>query len=225
MTPVQTVGQAETSAVETDSDSLTALGKIYDRRFFTQYGSANAEYLRSCALIAAEIARRFAPQSLVDWGCGSGLYLAEFLRLGVRAVGVDGSPCPADLRPAEVKIVQADLREKTGEELRKQITPQPYDLSLCLDVLEHIEARDSQQVLDNITRDTELLLMSCAPPGQGGHHHVNEQPRRYWIQRMDDMGWQYQRRETGQLEHSFLDMGELRPLTWMYHNICVYRRK
>ena len=35
--------------------------------------------------------------------------------------------------------------------------------------------------LANVTRGAGLAILSCAPPGQGGHHHVNERPRRYWV--------------------------------------------
>lgn len=194
-------------------------GQIYDRAFFSEYGLANPVYTRSCTIIAEEIARRFQPRSLVDWGCGSGLHLDAFGQLGLEAIGVDASTCPEDLRPAGLDIRSADLRQKSPEDL----VPSSYDLSLCLDVLEHIDAEDSPQVLKNIVQGAQLLLLSCAPPGQGGHHHVNEQPRRYWVKRLAELGWIYQRRETGEMERSFLDRRDALSLSWMYHNICVYR--
>ena len=195
------------------------LAQLYDRRFYAQYGQRNPVYLRSCNLIAQEIARRFAPASMIDWGCGAGLHVAAFAQLGIKALGVDASACPKDLCAPDAEIRRADLRRPVATEL----LPATYDLSLCLDVMEHIDEQDSQQVLNNITSGAGLLLLSCAPPGQGGHHHVNEQPRRYWVKRLAAMGWRYQRRETGALERSFLAQRDALPLSWMYHNICVYR--
>jgi hypothetical protein len=32
--------------------------------------------------------------------------------------------------------------------------------------------------------------MTAAPPGQGGHFHVNEQPSEYWIKQFETFGYQ-----------------------------------
>jgi len=195
------------------------LPEIYDRRFFTEYGSANPVYARCCATIAEEIARRFQPRTAVDWGCGAGLHVAALQQLGVDAIGIDGVVLPQDLRAPHVEIRCADLRDP----MRDGLVPASYDLSLCLDVLEHLPEADAQRATETITRGAQLLVLSCAPPGQGGHHHVNEQPRRHWIARLAAIGWSYSRRETGALESTFLARREALPLSWMYHNLCVYR--
>jgi hypothetical protein len=92
-----------------------------------------------------------------------------------------------------------------------------------IDVLEHLEDEDSAAALANIVTGASMVILSCAPPGQGGHHHVNERPRRYWVARMAKLGWLYQRRETGALERSFLERRDQLPWSWMYHNLCLYR--
>jgi SAM-dependent methyltransferase len=195
------------------------LGRIYDRVFCAEYGTANPLYVRCCALIAEEIARRFQPASAVDWGCGAGLHVAALAEFGVHVLGVDGVEWPEEFRAPGIEFRRVDLSLACPE----GIVPGEYDLSLCLDVMEHLPESDSQVALENITRGARLLLLSCAPPGQGGHHHVNEQPRRYWIKRLADMGWVYDRRATGQMERSFFARRDELPLSWMYHNLCVYR--
>jgi hypothetical protein len=35
------------------------------------------------------------------------------------------------------------------------------------------------------------VIMSGATPGQGGYHHVNEQPREYWIDKFAEYGFTY----------------------------------
>ena len=60
-----------------------------------------------------------------------------------------------------------------------------------------LKKRTSTRCYKTITEGAKLLVLSCAPPGQKGHHHVNEQPRRYWIAQLKKRGWAYQRRETG----------------------------
>jgi SAM-dependent methyltransferase len=197
-----------------------SLAELYDRAFFRAYGAANPIYAESCRLIAAEIYQRFRPQSVVDWGCGAGLHAAAISRLGAVAVGVDGVAVDDDLRAPGLAVVIADLTSP----IEPPLVPDRYDLSLCLDVLEHIPAEHADRVLDNVCRDASLVILSCAPPHQGGHHHVNEQPRRYWVARMARRGWYYDRKETGAMEQTFLAMRDRLPWTWMFHNLCVYRR-
>lgn len=196
-----------------------SLSDIYDSSFFSEYGSANTDYASSCRIIAAEIVRRFEPKLVVDWGCGAGLHADAIKQLGIEVVAVDGVEAPNDLRAPGIEIQYADI----SCPIRSSIIPAEYDLSLCLDVLEHMEEKDSAQALENITTGAELLLLSCAPPGQRGHHHVNEQPRRYWIKRLAKIGWRYDRSTTGAMERVFLSRRDDLPMSWMYHNICVYR--
>ena len=195
------------------------LASIYDRSFFQEYGAANRPYVDACDVIAAEIYRRFQPATVVDWGCGAALHAGALKQRGVDVIAVDGVRAPADLASPDVDIVQADLRTAQPNSL----TWDSYDLSLCIDVLEHIDEADSVTALNNVLRGAQLAILSCAPPGQGGHHHVNERPRRYWTTRLAQLGWTYDRRETGDMERTFLTQRERLPFSWMYHNLCVYR--
>jgi len=200
--------------------SATDLAHIYDDKFFREYGAANASYAGACSFIATEIYRRFQPRSAIDWGCGAGLHAAELARLGVDVIAVDAVVAADELRAGGIDIRRADLTEP----LPFGFVPERYDLSLCVDVMEHLHEADADIALDNITQNAELVILSCAPPGQGGHHHVNEQPRRYWVARMAARGWRYDRRETGSMENYFLGHRDQLLFSWMYHNLCVYRR-
>ena len=195
------------------------LGDLYDRDFFDRYGAGNPAYAAACRFIGATLAERFAPASAVDWGCGAGLHAAALIERGVNTVCVDGVQPDSDQRATGVDIRVADLRAPVPPEL----VPERYDLSLCIDVLEHIEDEHAGAVLANITRGAGTVVLSAAPPHQGGHHHVNEQPRRYWIERMLALDWHYDRVATGELEQHFLAHRERVPASWMYHNLCVYR--
>lgn len=200
-------------------NTIDRISSIYDREFFTEFGRANSSYARSCALIADEIHRRFKPATAVDWGCGAGLHAAALRRAGVDAIGVDGARVPPDLCAEGVEIRFADLTLPIPDGL----VPKEYDLSLCVDVLEHLPAADAPRALQAITRGARLLILSCAPPGQGGHHHINEQPRRFWVHQLAKLGWRYERRETGAMERSFMSRRHELPMSWMYHNLCIYR--
>ncbi len=195
------------------------LNSIYDAAFFREYGATNGPYASACRFIAEEIATRFAPRTAVDWGCGAGLHCAALRNRGVDIIGIDGANVARQFRAKHAIIRQADL----SHPIPASLTFSNYDLSLCIDVLEHLHEHDSATALQNVTRGATTVILSCAPKGQGGHHHVNEQPRRYWIRRMQDIGWHYQRGETGQMEQFFLRHRDHVPFSWMYHNLCVYR--
>ncbi len=198
---------------------METLADVYDREFFADYSHGDVQYREACEFIGAEISRRFSPKTAVDWGCGAGLHTGALVRAGVDAVGVDGVMVADDQRDPDAQVIIADLRRSDAIET----VPPQYDLALCIDVLEHIEEADSAAALAHVIRGSELVILSCAPPHQGGHHHVNEQPRRYWIARMAELGWSYVRRETGAMENHFMEHRNVLTQSWMYHNLCVYR--
>jgi hypothetical protein len=69
------------------------------------------------------------------------------------------------------------------------LTKKNKTLGICLEVLEHIDDLHSHAVLENITRNTDILIFSAALPGQGGTGHINCRPRIDWIRRFADLGW------------------------------------
>ena len=55
---------------------------------------------------------------------------------------------------------------------------------------EHIEEDYANVFIYNITKDNpDVILLTAAPPGQGGHSHVNCQEREYWMNKMKNKGY------------------------------------
>jgi SAM-dependent methyltransferase len=115
------------------------------------------------------------PTSVMDVGCGPGVWLAEWGRHRVRdIVGVDGDYVPENalaipasaFRPTDISQ-PFDLKQR-------------FDLVECLEVAEHVPAARSETLIDNLCRHGDLIMFSAAIPGQGGRFHVNEQPYEYW---------------------------------------------
>ena len=46
----------------------------------------------------------------------------------------------------------------------------------------------------------KYVAMTHAVPGQGGHHHVNCQPREYWIEHMARFGFEFDEEITNELK-------------------------
>ena len=124
------------------------------------------------------------PHSVLDLGCGTGTWLRVLAAGGRRVVfGVEGEA----YRPHELEIdpdlvLTADLGQTIDLHRR-------FDLVVCLEVAEHIDAASADTVVANCVRHADLVLFSAALPGQQGIHHVNEQPPEYWAERFARYGY------------------------------------
>ena len=115
---------------------------------------------------------RFAIKSVLDLGSGRGYAANFFHTLGAQVIAVDGfkENCESAIFPT----VHIDLT--------KSVVHTRVDLVHCQEVVEHIEEKFIDNLISSLTCG-RLIVMTNALPGQGGHHHVNEQPTEYWIEK------------------------------------------
>lgn len=194
---------------------MEGLADIYGPEFFREWGPSNSEYVHSAGLVTDALYKVFTPESVADLGCGCGIYSHLFRQKGVKVVAIDGARPPEE-HSYPVGILQRDLTLPLKNEWGK------FDLALCLEVAEHIPEEHSEVFLKNLMGFSDRLLISAAPPGQGGHHHVNEQPRRYWAARMAKLGYAYNRKVSGFIMAAVEECPP--PLLWMACHIGVYDR-
>ena len=64
-----------------------------------------------------------------------------------------------------------------------------FDLSICLEVLEHLPYKAALNVMDYLKRTSRSLLFSAATPGQGGTNHLNENPAEFWHSELYSRGF------------------------------------
>lgn len=135
---------------------------------------------------------RYAITSMLDVGCGPGGMLDLARSHGLIAQGIDGDP----------NLIHPDVfhHDYTFGPL---IWPK-VDLIWCVEFVEHIEARYIPNFLATF-RAGRVLLLSHALPGQGGHHHVNEQPRAYWAHHLSRTGFEEDAVATTWLRHNALN--------------------
>jgi len=191
------------------------LDRIYDPAFFAEWGPRHEQYIRSAEIIASVLHARLSPKRLVDLGSGCGIYSHLFAQKGVEVLAIDGVVPPPEHAypiPVQVRDLTVAFDNLWGE----------FDLALCLEVAEHIPEEFASVFLDNLSRFSDRLVLSAAQPNQGGHHHVNERPKRYWVAKLAEKGFAYNRRETGRL---LTELTAARPpYMWMVEQISVYDR-
>jgi len=130
------------------------------------------EFLAPC--VAAAIVEVLNPSSVVELGCGLGIYLRELAELGVKVRGYEFSPDAITFTEApEGTVLRHDLTSALFAHRR-------YDLALSNQVAEHIEERFADHLVHLMTDLSDVVYWSAARPGAGGQHHVNEQWPPYW---------------------------------------------
>jgi hypothetical protein len=143
----------------------------YNEKF---YKDILAGSKRSAEIVLPLVFSEIKPKSVVDIGCGTGVWLSVSKTMNVSHVlGLDGDYALSTLQinPGEFKATDVSA----GFLLDKK-----YDLALCLEVGEHISTKKSSVLVDSLTKAADVILFSAAIPGQGGTHHVNEQWPDFW---------------------------------------------
>jgi SAM-dependent methyltransferase len=70
-----------------------------------------------------------------------------------------------------------------------------FDLCWCCEFVEHLDEKYLPNLLQTFSM-CDCIAMTHAVPGQGGHHHVNEQPAPYWVDKITRLGYTYDEQES-----------------------------
>ena len=131
--------------------------------------------------------------SVLDIGCGMGYQMQEFMKYCDEVVGVDGSEYATSNSPVKESIFKHDFSIGELE------TEDRFDLCWCCEFVEHVREEFRDNFLSSFAF-CKYVAMTHAVPGQGGHHHVNCQPREYWIEHMSRFGFEFDEEMTDQLK-------------------------
>lgn len=126
------------------------------------------------------IIKRFAINSVLDVGSGLGFlpkYLSDTYHIPV--IGMEG--LEFNVQNAHYPLVHHDLT--TGPFACSNV-----DLVNCVEVVEHIDPKYIDNLLDTLTKG-KIILMTHATPDQKGSFHLNEQNSDYWIKLLEERGF------------------------------------
>jgi len=146
--------------------------------------------------------------SAVDFGCGIGTWLSvfkEIKRENCHIQGYDGKWIDQSklLIPKEY-FATIDFEEKIHIE-------KTYDLSISLEVAEHVPAKNAKLFVQKLVLSSDFVLFSAAVPFQRGDNHINEQWQSYW--------------STIFLEFDFLSLDCIRPTIWNDDDVEFWYRQ
>lgn len=158
------------------------MSKQYTSNF---YRDRQQQTRRSAEIILRILFARIKISSVIDYGCATGIWLAECKRLGSNDVlGIDGD------------WVERGLLEIDREEFREYdlgageyVPERKYDLALCIEVAEHVSEDMADILVRSITGSSDVILFSAAICGQGGQGHINEQLQHYWANKFSRQGY------------------------------------
>jgi SAM-dependent methyltransferase len=145
---------------------------------------------------------------IIDVGCGPGIYVQALREVGFQADGVDPDPLsPFDHMSVFDDAFPAKYRG--------------YDLCLCLEVGEHLPADRADLFVTRLIGTAPAIIFSAALPGQGGHGHINCQPKEYWEHKFAAHNYVLDKDATAALrEH----MRNGYHLGWLINNVQIFRQ-
>jgi hypothetical protein len=165
-------------------------------------------HLENMSRILLDLANKYSPNLVYDFGCGLGSYTKDISDAGIEAIGFEPYP---DYSVYD-NIQKIDLSVPLS-------LPRKADMSISLEVGEHIPKEFEQIFIDNICNNTkDILVLSWAVEGQGGHGHVNCRNNDYIIAEVEKRGFRF--------DESILNIRNVTEnLRWFRSTLMLFQRK
>ena len=126
--------------------------------------------------LALWIKTELDPLTVLDIGCGPGIYVDSLRDRKINAVGID-----------------IDERVPTKKHLKYQslfdITNETADTVICMEVAEHINIENEDLVVKKVVSTVDkTLIWTAAAVGQGGIGHINCKDKQEWADKITTAG-------------------------------------
>ncbi|MGI8413957.1 MAG: hypothetical protein ACR2QA_15995 [Solirubrobacteraceae bacterium] len=155
---------------------------------------------------------------MVDVGAGSAAICAEWRRRGHQVVACERHAFGRLL--ARLQGVRARPFSLLDEPPAR--VGRGFHLPVCVEVAEHVPAELASRLAAFLSGLAPTIVFSAAPPSQGGHLHVNEQPPAYWDALFEERGAQPDTAATAILRDAMVAAGVQGE--WYLENTRVFVR-
>lgn len=176
--------------------------------------------------VCGAIKEVFNPLTVIDVGCATGDLVAEFNNMGILAMGLEGAEAVLPhLVVSKSIVVVWDLRKYLSLSIFNPLDwAHAFGLVTCFEVAEHIEPEYADIFVTNLTILSNKILLSAAPPGQGGHYHVNCQLPEYWDKKFGKYGY-IRKQEIADKVKELLEPWKNKPgIKAFYYNMLYYEK-
>lgn len=179
----------------------------YPERF--NYDVMSKEEKKMADRLALWIKTELDPSSVLDIGCGPGHFVESLRDKGLNATGLDID---------ERVIGKSYLQQKSLFDMTEAA-----EVTMCIEVAEHIENKHSDTIVDKVYAATEkTLIWTAAQVGQGGIGHINCQPKEYWAEKLVNKGFVRNTEKENQLLE-FIKQGPY--MGWFINNLMIFDKK
>ena len=156
--------------------------------------------------------RILGPLEVAD---GTGRILARLAAHEIAVHGIDGSRSAISGSLVGDRIMRWNLERPLPDIGR-------FDVAICTEVAEHLESSSAGTLVSSLTRLSDTVVFTTATPGQGGRHHLNEQPHSYWEERFSHSGYARTDEDEEFLQKRIDDIDQA---VWIRDNLMVYRAR
>jgi hypothetical protein len=182
----------------------------YSVNFYSELEKSSST---SAKVLVPILVEKFHPASVIDFGCGGGSFVRQFLLNGIQdATGVEGEwILDVEHLASESWLQVRDLKKPIRFERK-------FDLAVCLEVAEHLPAEFSRILVETLVSASDRIVFSAAIPGQSGTDHINLQFPEYWAHLFKEYGYFLE----WDPRPSIWNTRGVAP--WYQQNLLIYRR-
>ncbi len=170
-------------------DSETPSAEDYNANYYASHCGTvpyerNDHWLAFFGGIADRIVATFAPVRVYDAGCALGFLTEALWDRGVECWG-------RDISTFAISHLRMDVRQfcDVGSIAASPPGPRRFDLAVCIEVVEHMQADEALAALDVLTAAAPRILFSSSPTDLTEPTHVNVRPVIYWLREFAKRGF------------------------------------
>jgi len=151
---------------------------MYDDNFYDK-----TEHPEAVSKLVDHLLTIINPLTVLDVGCGRGLWLKELEKRGVSVRGIDGDWINHETLLIDTSdFIVCDIEDGF-------VLPNRFDLTISLEVAEHLKKESADIFVESLVMSSDKILFSAALPKQKGVNHINCQPISYWAEKFNKHGY------------------------------------